>query len=81
MKEKSRLNYSWVDDLIHRNMDEKNYLEFSLSDLLKAVLILLISTFVGIVFRRFGFTEANIIMVYILGVLIISVVVKNRIYS
>ena len=38
MKEKSRLNYSWVDDLIHRNMDEKNYLEFSLSDLLKAVL-------------------------------------------
>ena len=81
MKEKSRLNYSWVDDLIHRNMDEKNYLEFSLSDLLKAVLILLISTFVGIVFRRFGFTEANIIMVYILGVILTALVTTHQIYS
>ena len=40
-----------------------------------------LATFIGMVFSNLGFTEANIIMVYILGVLVISVVTSHRIYS
>lgn len=54
---------------------------WSWRDALLSTLILVLATGIGTVFSKLGFTEANIIMVYILGVLIISVVVKNRIYS
>lgn len=56
-------------------------LHFSPLDLLKSVVILLASSLIGFVFQRFGFVEANIIIVYVLGVLLISVVTKNRVYS
>lgn len=53
----------------------------SLGDTLKSLLILLAATLIGFVFSRLGFTEANTITVYILGVLIISIVTTGRIYS
>lgn len=54
---------------------------FSVSDLLKSVAILILSSCIGILFRYLGFAEANIITVYVLGVLVTSVITKHRIYS
>ncbi|MGN0546027.1 MAG: DUF4118 domain-containing protein, partial [Acutalibacteraceae bacterium] len=54
---------------------------FSISDLLKSVGILIAASCVGLLFRYLGFAEANIITVYVLGVLITSVATKHRIYS
>ena len=53
----------------------------SFEDICKSILILLLTTLIGYTFLRLGFTEANIIMVYILGVLITSVVTNHRAYS
>ena len=50
-------------------------------DLLLTVLLLIAATAVGLVFTRFGFSEANIITVFILGVLIISVVTVSPVFS
>ncbi len=50
-------------------------------DLLRTVLLLLAATAVGLIFTRFGFSEANIITVFILGVLIISVVTVSPVFS
>ena len=54
---------------------------FSLSDLLKSVAILILASCIGMLFRQLGFAEANIITVYVLGVLVTSVVTSHRIYS
>ena len=54
---------------------------FSVSDLLKSVAILILSSCIGMLFRYFGFAEANIITVYVLGVLVTSVVTRHRVYS
>lgn len=50
-------------------------------DVLKSVLVLLASTVIGFSFYRLGFSEANIITVYILGVLITAIVTSQRVYS
>lgn len=47
-------------------------------DLAKSVLVLLASTLVGYVFYTMGFSEANIVSVYIFGVLVISVITTSR---
>ena len=51
------------------------------ADVLKSVGILVAATIAGAVFERLGFSEANIITVYILGVLITSVITTHRMYS
>ncbi|MCI8982602.1 MAG: sensor histidine kinase KdpD [Hungatella sp.] len=56
-------------------------LAVSLWDGVKSVLVLLGATLVGSLFFSLGFTEANIINVYILGVLIVSVITSNRLCS
>jgi two-component system sensor histidine kinase KdpD len=53
----------------------------SLCDIGKSMAILLLATLTGVAFSKLGFTDANIIAVYILGVLLISVITTNRIYS
>lgn len=53
----------------------------SLRDMIKSILILLLATLIGFVFHKLGFTEANIITVYILGVLITSVITTSWICS
>ncbi|MGN0384538.1 MAG: ATP-binding protein [Lachnospiraceae bacterium] len=60
---------------------KRNRIVFSGPDLLKSVAILIIASFIGLLFRYLGFAEANIITVYVLGVLITSVVTKHPIYS
>ena len=50
-------------------------------DLLLTILLLVAATVVGLLFTRFGFSEANIITVFILGVLIISVVTVSPVFS
>lgn len=54
---------------------------FSGTDLFNTVAILILASCIGGIFDRLGFEEANIITVYVLGVLITSVVTRNRIYS
>lgn len=43
--------------------------------------ILFIATGIGYLFRYLGFSEENIIIVYILGVLIIAIITVNRGWS
>lgn len=54
---------------------------FNLTDFLICVFVLFAASCIGFFFFTLGFTESNIIVVYILGVLIISVTTKYRIYS
>ena len=51
------------------------------ADALKSLLTLLAATGLGFVFDRLGFGEATIIMAYLLGVLITSVVTTHKAYS
>lgn len=53
----------------------------SLRELFKSIMILCMATLIGYAFAGLGFTEANIITVYILAVLVISVITTHRIYS
>ncbi len=54
---------------------------FSVPDILKSAAILVAASLIGMTFDHLGFTEVNIITVYILGVLLISVAADHRIYS
>jgi two-component system sensor histidine kinase KdpD len=52
-----------------------------LRDVLRSAGILLAATLLGLLFEHWGFTDSNIIMVYILGVVVTSVVTSKRAYS
>ena len=58
---------------------------FSLSsvlwDLVKSVGILTAVSCIGFLFESLGFAEANIITIYVLGVLVISVITSNRAFG
>lgn len=54
---------------------------WSWKNALLSVLIMTAATLIGLFFLKLEFTEANIIMVYILGVLVISVITSHQIYS
>lgn len=56
-------------------------MKFVLSDTLKSIFFLLFATVIGFVFFDFNFSEANIITVYILSVLLTSIFTTQRIYS
>ncbi|MCR4658472.1 MAG: DUF4118 domain-containing protein [Lachnospiraceae bacterium] len=45
------------------------------------LLLLIVTTGIGLAFTRLGFSESNIITVFILGVLLISVITINPVYS
>ncbi len=47
----------------------------------KSALILLCATILSLLFHRLGFTDANIIMVYIMGVLLTSIATSHQMYS
>lgn len=57
------------------------YPKLSLVDTAKVLTILTVCTIIGIWFKNLGFREANIITVYILGVLLSALVTKDRVYS
>ena len=46
-------------------------------DLAKSILVLLAATLIGYAFDSLGFSEANIVSVYIFGVLVVSVITTN----
>lgn len=64
-----------------KRTDKKSEDVFCAKDLLKSLFILILATGIGMLFSKLGFSEANIITVYIMGVLVISVVTTHRIYS
>ena len=55
--------------------------EILVSDVLKSIGLLAAATVIGFIFYNVGFSESNIIIVYILGVLITAVVTTRRLYS
>ena len=54
---------------------------FSAYDLTVSIAVLIAATLIGYAFRQLGFTEANIITVYLLGVLLISIFTAHRLCS
>ncbi|ANS75241.1 histidine kinase [Paenibacillus yonginensis] len=50
-------------------------------DSLKSLVILLVCTLFGVWFKELGFREANIITLYLLGVLLNATITKGRFYS
>ena len=60
---------------------KKERQSFNKTDLYISLLVLAICTLVGYLFFLLGFNDANIIMIYILGVLIIAISTSARIYS
>ncbi|MEG1869904.1 MAG: sensor histidine kinase KdpD, partial [Oscillospiraceae bacterium] len=55
--------------------------QFILPDIIKSIVMLAIATIVGFIFYNLGFSEANIITVYILSVLITAIITTQRAYS
>lgn len=53
----------------------------SVSDVLKCIGVLLIATVIGLCFFSLGLTDVNIISAYFIGVLVISVITKKRLYG
>lgn len=64
-----------------KKVRQNHFMAFSLSDILKCIAILGLSSLIGYLFKSLGFDEANIITVYVLGVLITSVITTHQIYS
>lgn len=64
-----------------RLLKRRNKFPLSVREIMKSVLILAVATGIGFVFHGFDFADANIITVYVLGVLVTSVVTTGRIYS
>lgn len=60
---------------------QKLRFQLSWADILKSLGILAAASLIGYAFQVLGFAEANIITVYVLGVLITSIVTSHRIYS
>ena len=74
------------DNGVNRLLDTKHrevmhMPSISVLDLLKSAGILVLVTLIGLLFNNFGFTEANIITLYILGVMLISVYTRSSICS
>lgn len=63
------------------NKMKTNSIIFSASDILKCIVILVASSIIGTIFQQLGFADANIITVFVLGVLVTSVITEHQIYS
>ena len=71
--------YIIPDSSIKNSKKEKSFqTKLTLKDTAITALITMLATLIGYVFDQLGFTEANIITVYILGVLITSIVTKSK---
>lgn len=60
---------------------KKNFIVFSVADILKCIGILIVSSLIGMIFQKLEFDEANIITVFVLGVLVTAVTTKYQVYS
>lgn len=77
-----------IPDTVSKNSDYrakmaggKRGIAFSALDILKSLGILIAASCIGVLFQKVGFAEANIITVYVLGVLLTSVITTHRVYS
>ena len=70
-----------MDDVEKRKAECREGWRPSPADLGRSLFILAAATGSGFLFERMGLSDANIIMVYILGVLFTAVVTFRRIYS
>lgn len=59
----------------------KKNVSFALADTAKSLGILTAASALGIFFKEMGFAEANVIMIYLFAVLLISVMTEHRAYS
>lgn len=66
---------------VWRRKSVSDWFAFSAADIAKSAGILILASLVGYLFEHLGFTEANIITVYVLAVLVISTVSEKRVYS
>ena len=64
-----------------RHFGTRRHLVFSAGDILKSIGILLAASCIGFFFYNLGVNEANIITIYVLGVLETALVTKTQIYS
>jgi len=64
-----------------KNHKKPQLAELNLQDFIKTFSIMILCTLIGILFGRLGFSESNIIIFYILGVLVISSQTKGRFYG
>jgi two-component system sensor histidine kinase KdpD len=55
--------------------------EMIITNVLKTILIMSLSTIVSLVFRKIGFHESNVIIVFILGVLLVSTSTDGYVYG
>lgn len=65
----------------HPKKAGKRFPPISIWDVIKSLLILFFVTIVNIILFEFGFTDANIITLYILGVLVTSIFTTHQMYS
>lgn len=72
-----------TQETLYRNKKKrKNPRElFNLGDMIKSLLMLFLATGLGFIFYGLGFSESNIIMIYILSVLLTSVITTQQFYS
>lgn len=70
---------TWLDSMVIREEDRTGF--WNLRDILRSAGLIAAASLIGFGFWKLGFSEANIITVYILGVLIISVSTTHQIYS
>ncbi len=71
------------DDAPYRALfnGHKEKFRLSMQDVLKSVLILALASGIGFLFDGLGFADANIITVYVLGVLVTAVVTTGQAYG
>ncbi len=65
----------------NRPQRKQNNIDLNAVDFLKTVLIISLCTLIGLLFYRLGISEANIITIYILGVLLVSSQTAGRLYG
>lgn len=77
------VNSDSTADLVNKaQMDGKKAVPLlNVTDVMKSMVMLALSSAVGFAFWNLGMSESNIIMMYILGVLITSVITNHQIYS
>lgn len=70
-----------ADTTYHPKKARKYHHKQIVKNTVKSALILFAATLLSLLFHEIGFTDANIIMVYILGVLLTSIAISHQIYS
>ena len=69
------------ENLNYNAQSEPKKVAISAKEIAKSVGILILTSVIGVVFQNLGFSEANIITVYILSVLVIAILTNDRKYS